>query len=162
MANKNNTNEIRINGNCKAVRCTTDGAFYPGMKYAAEAAGVSSAYMSNAIKNKTACKGKHYRWESETKANVVEMGRNLEVFRAKADAYDRLMAKQEAERKAEEERQEKLRKAKEEHQKAIAKAQSKVDMYEAECERRKARLKLAEDKLMAAQIELEALLDTEV
>lgn len=159
MANMNN---IKRNGNCKGVRCITDGKFYPAMYEAAKAADVSSSSMSYAIKHKTPCNGKQYRWERDTENNVMEMGNNLEAFSAKALAYDRLMAKQEAERKAEEERQEKLRKAKEDHAKAIVKAREKVARLEAEHERRVAKLKLVDDHLMAAQIELEALMDMEV
>ena len=155
-------NEIRINGNCKGVRCLTDGKFYPGMKFTAKEAGVSSSSMSYAIKHKTPCKGKRYAWESETEENVMEMGRQLsemDVLRAKAIAYDKLMMEQKAKEEAEARRLEAERKAKEEHEKAVAKAKSKVDMYAAEVERRKARLQLAEQKLMGAEIELEALMD---
>lgn len=153
-----NTHEIKVNGNSKGVRCVTDGKYYPAMKFAAKAAGVRASSMSYAIKNKTLCKGKKYRWESEMESNVMEMGRQLsemDALRAKAIAYDRLMAEQKAKEEAE-------RKAKEEHTKAVAKAKDKVTMYAAEVERRKAKLSTAEQKLMCAEIELEALMDKEV
>lgn len=168
MTNMNNTqkaNENHINGNSKGVRCVTNGKFYPAMKYAAMEAGVTSSSMSYAIKNKTLCKGKKYRWESDTETNVMEMGRQLsemDELRAKAIAYDRLMAEQKAKEEAEAKRLESERKAKEEHQKAIAKAKEKIAQYEAEVERRKAKLAYAEQKLMCAEIELEALMDKEV
>lgn len=154
-----------VNGNCKGVRCLTDGKFYPGMKYAAKAAGVCSSSMSYAIKNKTLCKGKKYAWEVETEENVMEMGRQLsemDILRAKANAYDKLMDEQKAKEEAEAKRLEAERKAKEEHQKAIAKAKDNIAKYEAEVERRKAKLNYAEQKLMCAEIELEALMDKEV
>lgn len=164
MANINNTqkaNAIRINGNSKGVRCLTDGSFYPAMKYAAKAAGVASSSMSYAIKYKTPCKGKRYAWELEAEENVMEMGRQLSELRAKAAAYDRLMAEQKAKEEAEARRLEAERKANEEHEKAVNKAKRKVEMYEAEVERRKAKLLLAEQRLMSAEMELEALTDRE-
>lgn len=158
-------NEIKVNGNSKGVRCVSNGKFYPAMKYAAMEAGVSSSSMSYAIKNKTLCKGKKYRWESEMEANVMEMGRQLsemDTIRAKAIAYDRLMAEQKAKEEAEAKRLEAERKAKEEHMKAVAKAKDNIAKYTAEVERRKAKLNYAEQKLMCAEIELEALMDKEV
>ena len=163
--NTQKANANHVNGNSKGVRCVTDGKFYPAMKLAAKAAGVKSSSMSYAIKNKTLCKGKKYRWESEMETNVMEMGRQLsemDTLRAKAIAYDRLMAEQKAKEEAEAKRLEFERKAKEEHEKAIAKAKANIAKYEAEVERRKAKLNYAEQKLMCAEIELEALMDKEV
>lgn len=163
--NTQKANEIKVNGNSKEVRCVTNGKFYPSMKHAAMDAGVASSSMSYAIKHKTLCKGKKYRWESDTETNVMEMGRQLsemDELRAKAKAYDKLMAEQKAKEEAEAKRLEFERKAKEEHEKAIAKAKANIAKYEAEVERRKAKLNYAEQKLMCAEIELEALMDKEV
>ena len=163
--NTQKANEIKVNGNSKGVRCVSNGKFYPAMKYAAMEAGVSSSSMSYAIKNKTLCKGKKYRWESEMESNVMEMGRQLsemDVLRAKAIAYDKLMLEQKAKEEAEAKRLEAERKAKEEHEKAVAKAKDNIAKYEAEVERRKEKLYYAEQKLMCAEIELEALMDKEV
>lgn len=154
MTNTNNTQKA-INGNCKAVRCTTDGSYYHSVKEAAIANGVTFQAMSYAIRKNKPCKGKEFSFESKVEANMMKMASNLEAYRAKAIAYDRLMA----EKRAEEERLERVRQIKKAHELKIAKAKEKVGLYEAECERRTARLKLAQDKLMAAQIELEALMD---
>ena len=165
MKNIIKANEIKVNGNSKEVRCVTNGKFYPSMKHAAMDAGVASSSMSYAIKHKTLCKGKKYRWESDTETNVMEMGRQLaemEELRAKAKAYDKLMAEQKAKEEAEAKRLAAERKAKEDHEKAIAKAKENIAKYEAEVERRKAKLNYAEKKLMCAEIELEALMDKEV
>lgn len=163
--NTQKANEIKVNGNSKGVRCLTDGKFYPRMKDAAKEARVTSSSMSYAIKNKTLCNGKRYAWESEMESNVMEMGRQLsemDTIRAKAIAYDKLMLEQKAKEEAEAKRIEFERKAKEEHEKAIAKAKANIAKYEAEVERRKEKLYYAEQKLMCAEIELEALMDKEV
>lgn len=153
---------MKINGNCKGVRCLTNGKFYHGMKYAAMEAGVTCSSMSYAIKHKTPCKGNRYAWESEMEANVMAMGLQLseketemEMLRAKANAYDMLMLEQKAKEEAE-------RKAKEEQEKAVTKAKEKVARYQAEMERRYAKFRLVEDKLLEAQDELDALLEKEV
>ena len=159
-------NGVHTNGNCKAVLCTDNGNVYTSIMDAAMAIGTTPCNMSNCVRGKQkTCKGKHFVFLSKANECLPQMAERLsemEVFRAKALAYDRLMAEQRAREEAEAKRLEAERKAKEDHQKAITKAQAKANLYEAEVERRKARLKLAEDKLMAAQIELEALMDKEV
>ncbi len=145
----------KINGNCKAVRCLTDGKFYHSVKDAAEANGVRCSSMSYAIKKGTPCKGKEYSFEFKTEMNMMKMAANLDEFRTKALAYDKLMAQQ----KAEEERLEKIRKLKEEHELKITKAKEKVARYEDECKRREAKLQVAVGALMRAEMELEALMD---
>lgn len=153
---------MKINGNCKGVRCLTNGKFYHGMKYAAMEAGVTCSSMSYAIKNKTPCKGNKYAWESEMEANVMAMGLQLseketemEMLRAKANAYDALMLEQKAKEEAE-------RKAKEEHAKAIAKLEEKLDKYEAEIARREEKLNDLKCKWTEVLKELEALREMEV
>ena len=157
--NTQKTNATKINGNCKGVRCLTDGKFYPGMKYAAQSVGVTSSSMSYAIKHKTFCKGKKYAWEMETEANVMEMGRQISDLTDELAEFRKWKAEREAERIAEERRLEAERKAKEEHDKAITKAQEKVAKYESMRQRKAEQLKSIDDKLMQAEIELEALLD---
>jgi hypothetical protein len=159
-------NGVHINGNCKAVLCTDNGKVYTSVMDAAMDVGASHGNMSNCVRGKQkTCKGKHFVFLSKANECLPQMAERLsemEMFRAKALAYDKLMAEQKAKEEAEARRQEAIRKAKEDHAKAIAKAEEKVAQYEVEVERRKAKLKLAEDKLMAAQIELEALMDEEV
>lgn len=153
---------MKINGNCKGVRCLTNGKFYHGMKYAAMEAGVTCSSMSYAIKHKTPCKGNKYAWESEMEANVMAMGLQLseretemEMLRAKANAYDALMLEQKAKEEAE-------RKAKEERAKAIAKLEEKLNKYEAEITRREAKLTDLKARWTETLMELEALREMEV
>ena len=146
---------MKINGNCKAVRCTTDGSFYHSVKSAAAANGVSLPSMSYAISHKTPCNGKKFRFERDTEANMMEMAANLSEYRAKAIAYDLLMAKQ----REEEERAEKIHKKKEAHELKVTKAKEKVAHLQSECERREAKLQISVGKLMDAERELEELLN---
>lgn len=168
MTNMNKANETRINGNCKAVRDITNNIRYNSVMEAAKANGVSSATMSVAINRKYVCNGYRFMFEKELHENTDELCAQLAKANmrvAKATATREEMAEfyqWKAEREAEAKRQEAIRKAKEDHAKAITKAREKATRIEAEVERRKARLKLAEDKLMAAQIELEALMDEEI
>lgn len=149
------------NGNCKGVRCLTDGKYYPAMYEAASAIHVSSSSMSYAIKHKTLCKGKRYAWENETESNVMEMGRNLSEMEAKAKAYDMLMLAQKANEEAEAKRQEELRKAREKRERKIAELKAKVNHQQEVVDKANARAVTETNKLMALEIELEALMDEE-
>lgn len=171
-----NTNTKKANGNLKKVRNITLNILYDGVKYAAKANGVANSTMSVAIKRGYVCNGSIFMFEDElhknkdklceenakanARANRAEAKLSeMEELRAKANAYDKLMAEQEAKRKAEEERLEKERKEEEKRQKMIAQKKDKIAQYEAEVERRKAKLAYMEQKLMCAEIELEALMD---
>lgn len=183
MTNMNNTqkaNENRINGNCKGVRCLTDGKFYPAMKFAAKEVGVSSSSMSYAIKHKTPCKGKRYAWESETEENVMEMGRQLsemETLRANANArannaevklaemetelaeFRKWKAEQEAKRKAEEARLERERKEEEKRQAKVTKLEDKIERLETLIDRKRNEEQKLVNKRNKALDELKALMD---
>lgn len=153
-----NTNEAHINGNSKGVRCLTDGKYYPRVKDAAQAHGVANSSMSYAISHKTLCKGKEFRFESDSEYNMMKMASNLEEYRTKALAYDLLMAK----KREEEERAEKIRKEKEAHELKISKAKEKIARLTAECERKEAKLQMSVGKLMEAERELKDLMGDEV
>jgi DNA repair exonuclease SbcCD ATPase subunit len=160
--NTQKANANHINGNCKGVRCLTDGKFYPGMKFAAKEANVSSSSMSYAIKHKTLCKGKRYAWESETEENVMEMGRQLsemEMLRAKANAYDMLMLEQKAKEEAEAKRLEAERKAEEKRQAEITKLEDKIERLETLIDRKTDERQKLVDKRNEALAELKALMD---
>lgn len=154
--------KTKKNGNCKGVRCLTDGKYYPAMYEAASAVHVSSSSMSYAIKHKTLCKGKRYAWENETESNVMEMGRNLSEMEAKAKAYDMLMLAQKANEEAEAKRQEELRKAREKRERKIAELKAKVNHQQEVVDKANARAVTETNKLMALEMELEALMDEEV
>lgn len=162
MTNMNNTKKANhINGNCKAVRCLTNGKYYHSLKEAAAANGVKSSTMSRAINKGGRCNGKEFGFEINMEKNIMKMASNLSTMEISREEMAEFYAWK-AEKEAEAKRLEAERKAKEDHAKEVAKATEKVARYEAEYERRKAKLKLCEDKLMAAQIELEALMDKEV
>ena len=162
MTNNNTQKVNKINGNCKGVRCLTDGKFYPGMKYAAMTAGVSSSSMSYAIKHKTPCKGKRYAWESETEENVMEMGRQLsemDILRAKANAYDMLMLEQKEKEEAEAKRLEAEHKAEEKRQAQITKLEDKIERLETLIDKKaNERQKLVDERNQALD-DLKALLN---
>lgn len=152
---------MKRNGNCKMVRCTTNGNLYRSLYEAAEAAGVSSSSMSYAISHKTPCKGNRYAFESDTEANVMEMGRNLremQITREEMSEFYAWKANKEAEAKREAE----LAKAKAKREIQIAKAREKVERLTTKYERSKANTEMCFDMLMKAEMELESLLDEEV
>lgn len=159
-------NGIHTNGNCKAVLCTDNGKVYTSITDAAMDVGATPCNMSNCVRGKQkTCKGKHFVFLSKANECLPQMAERLsemEMFRAKALAYDKLMAEQEAERQAEEKRQEVLRKAKEDHEKAITKAKNKVASRQTIRDRLVVQLAKADQCLMEAEIELEALMDEEV
>lgn len=163
--NTQKANANHINGNSKGVRCLTDGKFYPRMKDAAKEARVTSSSMSYAIKNKTLCNGKRCAWESDTEANVMEMGRQLsefDILRAKAIAYDNMKAEQEAKRKAEEARLEAERKAEEKRQAKITKLEDKIERLETLIDKKRNETTDLVSKRNEALDELKALMDKEV
>ncbi len=144
----------KINGNCKAVRCLTDGKYYHSVKEAAKANGVTCPSMSYAISKGTLCKGKEFSFESKMEINVMKMASRLsemETLRAKANAYDQLMAQQEADRKA-----------KEMHEKRIADLTAKVEHHREVVKKANEKLNHETSKLMLLERELEDLTGVEV
>lgn len=164
-----NTNEIKVNGNCKGVKDITNNIDYGSVKEAAKANGVAASTMSVAINRGYLCNGNRFKF----KKDLHECGDELCAENAKANAravraeaklsemetemaeYRKWKAEQETKRKAEEY----ARKEEEKRQKMIAQKKDKIAQYEAEVERRKAKLVYAEQKLMCAEIELEALMN---
>lgn len=117
---------VHTNGNAKAIFCVEKGKAYTSMTDAAEALGCSIDSISNVIrgKQKTA-KGYHVMLLSKANESLPMMAEQLsemDVLRAKAAAYDKMMAEQERIRKAEE------KKAKELHEAEMA-----VLKYERKC-----------------------------
>lgn len=180
MKNTMKANEIKVNGNLKKVRNITLDILYDGVKYAAKANNVANSTMSIAIKRGYICNGSLFMFEEELHKN----GDKLCAENAKANAranraearekalrdemaeFHQWKAEQEAKRRAEEQarkeeeaRLERERKEEEKRQKLIAKKKEQIAQYEAEVERRKAKLNYMEQKLMCAEIELEALMD---
>ena len=162
MTNMNNTKKANhINGNCKAVRCLTNGKYYHSLKEAAEDNGVRCSTMSYAISKGGKCKGKEFGFESNMEKNIMKMASNLSEMEISREEMAEFYAWK-AEKEAEAKRIEAERKAKEDHEKAVTKAKEKFARYKAENERRYAKLRLLEDKMSEAEYELDALLDKEV
>ena len=163
-------NEIKstINGNCKAVRDITNDIKYNSVMEAAKANGVKNSTMSVAINRGYVCNGNQFMFEKDlhestdklceqlAKANArVAIAENklseMDEIRAKAKEYDKLMAEQEA-----------IRKAEEKHQLAVAKAEQKVAQRTEICKQIEAKLQRAVARLMEAEKELNALNGKEV
>lgn len=169
--NNQKANEINFptNGNCKKVKDLTTGKEYGSITETAIIIGVTAQAVSNAIKNEGWCKGHRLMLLKELHDNIDVICDESAKANARADraeAREKALLEEmaefrkwKAEKEAEERRLEEERKAKEAHDKAIAKAQEKVSKYEAMRERKAEQLKSVEDKLMQAEIELEALLD---
>ena len=182
-----NTNEIKVNGNCKGVKDITNNIDYNSVKEAAKANNVANSTMSVAIREGYLCNGNRFKFQKDlhkcgdelcaenAKANVRAAKEKARADKAEAKLsemetemaeYRKWKAEQEAKRKAEEKarkeeeaRLERERKEEEKRQKLIAKAQEKVSRWEKKLRSHNALGKDLEQKLMCAEIELEALMD---
>ena len=181
MANTINTqkaNEIKFptNGNCKAVRDITNDIKYGSVTEAAIANGVSLQAMSAAIRNGNLCNGNRLMFEKDLHSNTDKLCEEnakanaraakaeaklseMEELRAKAKAYDKLMAEQEKARKEEEARLERERKAEEKRQAEITKLENKIERLETLIDRERDKTQKLVDKRNKALAELKALMD---
>lgn len=134
------------NGNTKSVVRIDPPAFFTSVTDAAKDAEVHVSVMSNHVRGmyKT-CKGKVYMFADDPRvisvmaqqlskkdkeiAYMEHKQSELDELKAKADAYDKLMAEQEAARKAEERRLERERKAEEKRQKKMKRLNDKIEHY---------------------------------
>jgi hypothetical protein len=185
-------NEINFptNGNCKKVKDLTTGKEYGSITETAIVIEVTAQAVSNAIKNKTLCKGHRFilvkdlhdnievLCEESAKANAradkaivraTKAEAKLSEMEAEMAEFRKWKAYQEAKRRAEEKarkeeeaRLERERKEEEKRQKLIEKAQANVDRWEKKLRSHNALGKDLEQKLMKAEMELEALMDKEV
>lgn len=184
MTNTINTqkaNEIQFptNGNCKKVRDITNNIDYGSVTEAAKKNNVSLPVMSTAIRKGYLCKGSRFMFvedlhkntdklcEENAKANAraakaeARLSDMADVI-AKAKAYDKLMAEQEAKRKAEEARLEKIRKAEERRRTKIAKLEAEVEKRNVAVDKAYDKWQKENAKLIEAERKLEDLLDKEV
>lgn len=141
---------IHTNGNCKPVICIDTGEVFTSAMDAAEKIGVHFATMSATCLGKVkTCKGKHYCYLANVSENLDALTariKYLNELEAKAKAWDDLKAKEEAARKAEQERKEK-----------IEKTEAKLARHKAIIERLKAELARVEERAMETERELEEL-----
>lgn len=148
---------VHTNGNTKSVYIVEKRKAYTSMTDAAAAIGCSIDAISNVIrgKQKTA-KGYHVVLLSKVEESfpmIMEQFSDIDVLRAKANAYDKLMAEQEKARKDEEKRNKKLRDAEAE----VHKLEAKCKRDEAKCTKYQAQLDKNTNKLMKAQEKLRLL-----
>lgn len=180
---KANENQFPTNGNCKKVKDLTTGKEYGSITETAIVIEVTAQAVSSAIKNKTLCKGHRLvlvkdlhdnievLCEESAKANAraekaIARAVNaeaklseMEELRAKAKAYDKLMADQEAKRKAERARIEKERKEEEKRQAKITKLEDKIERLETRIDEERAKTQNLVTKRNKALDELKALMD---
>lgn len=121
------------NKNCKPVFCITTGEIYASVYDAAAFNGATNGNMSAHLCGRSnSCKGKKFCLVANMTDHAEEIAESMSVKHTKAKAYDAIIAKQEADRKAAEElarRKEncaKLRAALEEEERLLAEAENKV------------------------------------
>lgn len=154
---------IHTNGNCKAIFCIEKGKVYTSMTDAAMDLGCSLDAVSNVIRNKQkTCKGYHLVLMSKANEALPQMAERLseiDMLRAKAIAYDKLMAEQKAKEEAEAKRLERERKAEEKRKAEITKLENKIERLESLIDRERDKTQKLVDKRNKALAELEALMD---
>lgn len=150
------------NGNCKSIVCLEKRKVYTSMTDTAADLGCSLDAVSNVIRGKQkTCKGYHLFLLSEVNEYLPMLfaqNSNFDEYRAKAKAYDKLMAKQEAERKAEE----RVQKRKEKHEAKKAKLMFEIDKHKSKAEKFYAKAEAHTRMQMKAEQKFEALMDKEV
>ena len=148
---------IHTNGSCKPVICIDTGEVFTSATDAAEKIGVHFSTMSATCLGKIkTCKGKRYCYLANVSENLDALTariKHLNELEAKAKAWDDLKAKEEAARKAEEERI----KAEQERKEKIAKHEAKLERRKAIILRLKEELARAEERAMETERELEEL-----
>lgn len=148
---------VHTNGNCKKVYCIEKKKAYTSMTDAALDLGCSLDAVSNVIRGKQkTCNGYHLidlSKAGEAFAMIVEHLPNIDELRAKATAYDKIVAEEEAKRR-EEERQ---RKEKEKYEAEVAKAKAKIERRRKICNNLKQQFNSALNRLVKAEQEYEEL-----
>ena len=92
-----------IRGNSKPVFCITDGSVYASVTDVAENFGVHMTAVSQVLNGKVrTCKGKRYCFISEVMAHLNEIAENFQIRNAKIEAYDAMIAEQNAKKEAQE------------------------------------------------------------
>ena len=150
------------NGNCKSIVCLEKRKVYTSMTDTAIDLGCSLDAVSNVIRGKQkTCKGYHLFLLSEVHEYLPMLfaqNSNFDEYRAKAKAYDKLMAEEEAKRKAEEKEQ----KRKVKHEAKKAKLMAEIDKHQSLANKHYAKGEAHTRMQMKAEQKLEALMDKEV
>ena len=146
---------------CRPVICIDTGDTFTSVTDAAEYAECTTSTMVVHLQGKTRqVKGKHYCYLSSVKENLDPILTRLRETAAVEDAAKKWMAyeaEQEAIRAAEAKRAEEERKAREELEAKIVKAQEKVARRTAVRDTKHNEARIADERLMEAERELEAL-----
>lgn len=150
-------------GHCKPVICIDTGDVFTSCFDAAEATGVHFSAMSAHLRGKTrTIHGKRYMYLSRVKEGldtIVTRLRETSAMEDDAKKWREYQAEQEAIRAAEAKRAEEERKAREELEAKIIKAQEKVARRTAVRDTKHNEARIADERLMEAERELEALQD---
>ena len=148
---------IHTNGNAKAIFCVEKGKAYTSMTDAALDLGCSIDSISNVVRGKQkTCKGYHVVLLSKANESLPMMAEQLsemDILRAKANAYDKMMAEQEKIRKAEEKKAKELHEA----EMAVLKYERKCKVADGNLTKYQAILDKNTVKLMEAQEKLRLL-----
>lgn len=163
-------NEANINaegklssGHCKPVICIDNGMVFTSITDAIEYADCHFTHMYRHLKGDVRhVKGKHFCYLSRVNESLDAIVTRLRETAAVEDAAKKWIAyeaEQEAIRIAEAKRAEEARIAKEKHDEAITKAKDKIARRQAIRDRIAAQLAEADQKLMEAEKELDALED---
>lgn len=138
----------KINGNCKAVRCLTNGKYYHSVKEAAIDNGVHFSAISYAIRKGGKCNGKEFGFEANMEKNIMAMASNLSQSESEMAEFRAWKAEKEA-----------LRKANEAREMRIGVVRDKVNHLRDVVSKAEAKWKDAMNQLMAYERELEDLED---
>ena len=146
--------KAKRNGNCKAVRCLTNGKFYHSVKEAAIDNGVHFSAISYAIRKGGKCNGKEFGFESNMEKNIMKMASNLSASEINSSEM--------AEFRAWKAEKELIRKAKEEREQKMAKLEAKLVRYESLIDKTEQRKTYLLSEMASVAFELKALRETEV
>lgn len=154
---------MKSGGLCKPIICIETGEVFTSITDAADQNGVTQSAVSQHLTGRVrSVKGKHYFYLSRANENldaIVTRLREASAIEEDAKKWKAYEAEQTAIRLAEEKRAEEARIAQAKHEAAIAIADAKVERCKETYDRIAAQLKEAEKKLMAAEMEREALDD---
>ena len=93
---------IHTNKNSKLVFGITDGIIYASVTDAADAVGISVGDMSKALSRNKLVRGRKFCFVAEINDHLEEISSHINTQRPKAIAYDDMVARKEAVRKANE------------------------------------------------------------
>lgn len=154
-----NANGQKRNGNATPVICITTGEIFTSVTDAATHFSVTEANISHILNGRQkTCKGMRFCRIADITEYLNEISANMRERETKVQAYDAIIAEQNAQRAAEEARQ----KAIEEHQAKVAKANEKLVRRREIVARIEEELRRAQERVAETESELNALNETEV